>query len=118
MFGFLASFEVAPGDRTPWLIGYGLLALFFFCNAIRLGLTAFGTRRVIQRQGIVGLIIGSLIAFTPILLLCLLGPRREYFDLLSGMGFGLLAAPFGGAIGGIVGTGIGLRSGRSTVKSH
>ncbi|MEM9089938.1 MAG: hypothetical protein AAGC93_14465 [Cyanobacteria bacterium P01_F01_bin.53] len=95
VFGFLASFEVAPSDRTPWLIGYGLSALFFFSNAIRLGLTAFGTRRTIQRQGLVGLIMGSLISFAPVFLLCLFGPRREFFNLLSGMGFGFLAAPFG-----------------------
>ena len=110
VFGFIASFEVAASDRLPWLVGYGLLALCCFASAIRLGLTSFGTRRTLQRQGIIGLVLGSFISFLPIFLLCLFGPRREYLGMFSGIGFGFLAAPFGGGIGGILGTCLGLRA--------
>lgn len=114
VFGLMASFEVAPRDRTPWLIGYGFLALCLFASAMRLGLTSFGSRRTIQRQGIVGLVLGSLIAFLAIFLLCLFGPNGEHLGPLSGLGFGLFFAPFGGGLGGIGGTCLGLKSGKAS----
>ena len=106
VFGFLASFE--PGNNPSFRIAFPLVGLSFFAGAAWLGFGAFRLPRGVLMRGIIGLCLGTFIAWFATYLVTIMGPGIGT-SMWSGARFALLAAPIGAPIGGASGVWIGSR---------
>lgn len=105
LFGAIASMEakVENNGHLPFLIGYSIFCLFFFTGSALVGIGAFGLNRSNITNGIIGIILGGALAFASAFVTFMMGPRWEWGGSSAGVAYGLLAAPIGAVICGLLG---------------
>ena len=105
LFGAIASMEakVENNGHLPFLIGYSTLCLLFFAGSAFFGIGAFGLNRSNLTNGIIGIILGGTAAFASAFVTFMMGPRWDLLGASAGVAYGLLAAPIGAVICGLLG---------------